>query len=290
MLDYNKLNITSLGDISHIIKIADKSISLDKKSNMNPYTNGLWIKHNNQVYYFKAMKDITCLINDLLGVKVTQFFDLPSVEYKLAKGTYNGHELFGVISKYERKRKYNYENLSNIVYGENSIIESPYDITGLSFLEALEDAYGNQPITNQLKTLFVRDLITNETDRKMSEIHLRSINGITEIDKIFDYEKEWQLTEDNQSSLDEIDIKESNINLSYKIPGLLSLTENDLPFIRNDSVIQEALHKSLNLNIITLLEEVKAETKLPLSSVDYDYYSLYSETVKNKLIKGKYLA
>jgi len=290
MLDYNKLNITSLGDISHTIKIADKSISLDKRSSTNPHINGLWIKYNNQVYYFKAMKDITCLINDLLGVKVTQFFNLPSAEYKLAKGTYNGQELFGLISKYERKRKYNYENLSDIVYGDNSIIEYPYDMNDLSFFESLEDAYSNQPITNQLKTLFVRDLVTNETDRKMSEIHLRNSNGITEIDKIFDYEKEWQLAENSQSSLDELDISESDINISYKILGLLSLTDKDLPFIRNDNVIQEALYKSMNLNITNLLEQVQSETKLPLSSLDYDYYSLYSETLKNKLVKGKYLA
>lgn len=291
MLNYEKLRVTDLGNIENLLKMTDKTICFNKKSNLNPSINGLWINVNNDKYYFKLMKNISYLLNDLLGVKITQYFGLPSVEYKLARGFYKGKEIFGLISKYQREENYQYENLEDIVYSDNSLIETPYDIRNISFLNALEIAYPEELLSKQLKTLIVRDLVTNEKDRKMGEVHIRknNIDGLVEIDKIYNYENEWNLLDNSNDDIDILELKEEDIDLDYKIIGLLNLTKESLPYIQNDTVIQENLHKFMDLEIPSLLEQVELETNLTLSQSDYDFYSIYSETVKQKLKKEKFL-
>ena len=290
-MNYDRLRITNLENIENLVKMTDETIAFDKKSNLNPAINGLWINVGNDIYYFKLMKNISYLLNDLLGVKITQYFGLPSVEYKLARGFYNGKEMFGLISKYQREENYQYENLEDIVYGSSSLIETPFDVRTISFLDALEIAYPEEPLSRQLKTLLVRDLVTNEKDRKMGEVHIRKNNTskLVEIDKVYDYEMEWNLLDDDNDSIDVLDINAEDINLDYKIPGLLTLTKESLPYIRTDTVIQENLNKFMDLEIVSLLEQVEIETNLALSQLDYDFYSMYSETMKQKLKKERFL-
>lgn len=280
-------NVINLGNFDNLIKMNDKSISFGKTRNHNIYENGLWIQMDGKIFYFKAMKDLFSTINDLLGVKITEYFGLPSVKYKVAKGCFNGEEVFGLLSKYERAEGYQYNNLEDIVYSEDSIIERPYNICDLSFIRSFEDAYQGTQLPNQLKTLIIRDFVTNETDRKMSEIHIRKKEGLTEIDKIFDFEKEWNLLGDESS---ESTVTEDDIELKYKIFGLLTLTEKDYSYLRSDPVFQNTLNKFLELETAALLEQVEIETPIIISQMDYDYYSLYTETMKSKLKKQKIIS
>ena len=283
-------SIINLGNFEHILEMKDQTISFCKRKTNNVYDNGIWVNLDGKTYYFKQIKTITRLINDLLGVKVTEFFDLPSVHYKIARGFYNGAEIYGLISKYERNDNYQYKNLEDIVYSENSIIEDPYDIRNLSVLNAIENAYGDTLLPTQLKKVLVRDLVTNEQDRRMSEIHIRENHNTTELDKIFDYEIEWNLKKDeNEEDIDETNITKEDIDFNYKIPGLLTLTPESLPYIQSDPVFQDNLRKFMNMEVTSMLEQVEMDHQIILSQKDYDYYSLYTETVKSKIKSEKYL-
>lgn len=283
-------SIVNLGNFEHILEMKDQTISFYKRKTTNVYDNGIWVNLDGKVYYFKQIKTITRLINDLLGVKVTEFFDLPSVHYKIARGFYNGEEIYGLISKYERNDNYQYKNLEDIVYSENSIIEDPYDIRNLSILNAIENAYGDTLLPTQLKKVLVRDLVTNEQDRRMSEIHIRENHNTTELDKIFDYEIEWNLKKDeNEEDIDETNITQEDIDFNYKIPGLLTLTKESLPYIQSDSVFQENFRKFMDMEVTSMLEQIEMDHQIILSQKDYDYYSLYTETVKSKIKSEKYL-
>lgn len=283
-------NIINLRNFEHIIEMKDQTISFGKRKNTNVYENGIWVNLDNKIYYFKQIKTITRLINDLLGVKVTEFFNLPSVHYHLAKGFYQGAEIYGLISEYERDENYQYKNLEDIVYSENSIIEDSYDIRNLSILKAIENAYSETPLPIQLKKILVRDLVTNEKDRKMSEIHIRENLNTIEIDKIFDYEIEWNLKKDeNADGIDETNITQDDIDFDYKIPGLLTLTKESLPYIQNDPIFQDNLRKFMEMEVASMLEQIELEHQIVLSKSDYDYYSLYAETVKAKIKKERYL-
>lgn len=283
-------SIINLGNFEHILEMKDQTISFCKRKTTNVYDNGIWVNLDGKVYYFKQIKTITRLINDLLGVKVTEFFDLPSVHYKIARGFYNGEEIYGLISKYERNDNYQYKNLEDIVYSENSIVEDPYDIRNLSILNAIENAYGDTLLPTQLKKVLVRDLVTNEQDRRMSEIHIRENLNTTELDKIFDYEIEWNLKKDeNEEDIDETNITQEDIDFNYKIPGLLTLTKESLPYIQSDSVFQENFRKFMDMEVTSMLEQIEMDHQIILSQKDYDYYSLYTETVKSKIKSEKYL-
>lgn len=283
-------NIVNLGNFENILEMKDPTISFYKRRTNNVYDNGIWILLDGKIYYFKEIKTITRLINDLLGVKVTEFFDLPSVHYKIARGFYNGTEIYGLISKYERNNNYQYKNLEDIVYSENSIIEDSFDIRNLSVLKAIENAYSETPLPTQLKKVLVRDLVTNEQDRRMSEIHIRENLNTIELDKIFDYEIEWNLKKDeNGDDMDEINITQEDIDFNYRIPGLLTLTKESLPYIQSDPVFQDNLRKFMNMEVTSMLEQVEMDHQIMLSQKDYDYYSLYTETVKSKIKSEKYL-
>ena len=283
-------NIVNLGNFENIVEMKDQSVSFGKRKSLDIYDNGFWIQLDDKLYYFKTIKTITRLINDLLGVKITEYFELPSVQYKIAKGFYNGEEIYGLISKYQRNKEYKYSNLYDLAYSEDSPITEPYDIRNLSFLKSLESAYSGTILPNQLKKLIVRDFVTNEKDRKMSEIHIREKNNIIEIDKIFDYEIEWNLVgEANTTDIDDIEINKEDINLDYKIPGLLSLTKKDLSYIQNDPIFQKNLLKFMDMEVASMLEQIELENKIVLTQSDYDYYSLYAETVKSKIKSEKFL-
>ena len=279
-------NIVNLGNIKHIIKIEiqDTTISFDKRKSHNINTNGIWLELDGKIYYFKTIKTMTHLINELLGVKITEYFGLSSVHYKIGKGLYNGQEIYGLLSKYERKQGYQYQNLEDLIFSEDSLITEPYNHRDLSFLKVLENAYSGSPLPNQLKTVLIRDMVTNEQDRKMSEIHIRENNHILELDKLFDYKIEWNLVaEETQTDLEEINMTQDDIHISYKIPGLLAWNEKDLPYIQNDSIFQKQLSHFMEMEIVGMLEQVEIENSLLLSQMDYDYYSLYSEIMKSKI-------
>ncbi len=279
-------NIVNLGNIEHIIEIEmqDTTISFDKRKSHNINTNGIWLELDGKTYYFKTIKTMTHLINELLGVKITEYFGLSSVHYKIGKGLYNGKVIYGLLSKYERKQGYQYQNLEDLIFSEDSLITEPYDYRDLSFLKVLENTYSGSPLPNQLKTVLIRDLVTNEQDRKMSEIHIRENNHILELDKLFDYEIEWNLiAEETETDLEEINMTQDDIHISYKIPGLLAWNEKELSYIQNDSIFQKQLSHFMEMEIVGMLEQVEIENSLMLSQMDYDYYSLYSEIMKSKI-------
>lgn len=279
-------NIVNLGNIEHIIEIEmqDTTISFDKRKSHNINTNGIWLELDGKTYYFKTIKTMTHLINELLGVKITEYFGLSSVHYRIGKGLYNGKVIYGLLSKYERKQGYQYQNLEDLIFSEDSLITEPYDYRDLSFLKVLENTYSGSPLPNQLKTVLIRDLVTNEQDRKMSEIHIRANNHILELDKLFDYEIEWNLiAEETETDLEEINMTQDDIHISYKIPGLLAWNEKELSYIQNDPIFQKQLSHFMEMEIVGMLEQVEIENSLMLSQMDYDYYSLYSEIMKSKI-------
>ena len=279
-------NIVNLGNIEHIIEIEmqDTTISFDKRKSHNINTNGIWLELDGKTYYFKTIKTMTHLINELLGVKITEYFGLSSVHYRIGKGLYNGKVIYGLLSKYERKQGYQYQNLEDLIFSEDSLITEPYDYRDLSFLKVLENTYSGSPLPNQLKTVLIRDLVTNEQDRKMSEIHIRENNHILELDKLFDYEIEWNLiAEETETDLEEINMTQDDIHISYKIPGLLAWNEKELSYIQNDPIFQKQLSHFMEMEIVGMLEQVEIENSLMLSQMDYDYYSLYSEIMKSKI-------
>lgn len=281
------VSVINLGNFENLVEMTDKTITMGKTRNIDLCNHGLWLQREDGIYYFKSVKNMFLTLNDLLGVKITEYFGLPSVHYEVAKGNYNGQEVFGLLSKYERKEGYYYQNLEDIVYGENSKLNSIHNPSNLSILEILDEVYKGQPLSEQLKTLIVRDFVTNETDRKMGEIHIHEINGITSIDKIYDYEVEWNLLGEDTG---ETSIKEEDIGLEYKICGLLNLTEADYEYLRKDPVMQKALVKFMDLEISALLNMVETETPMLITSGDYEFYSQYAKMVKSKLKKYKIIS
>ncbi len=286
----NGNDIIYLGKIEDILEMGTQSIFMTGWNKLNPFLDGFWIK-SDRFQYFKPMKNYTDLINDLLGEKITEFFHLPSVHNKLAEVSFQGEKIQGLLSVKEEQKQYTYQTIEKMLLENDLMITALYNIRNLSFIRAIEEEYNDFLLPNQLKTLIIRDIITNEQNRKMQDIVIKKNMEVLEISQIKNYEQEWKLSIlEDREDCDDLDIIEEEIQLNYRIKGLLSVTEEEKEYIRKDNIFQENLNLFMNMDIRGLLEQVELETHLPINQKDYDYYSLYQETVKQKLKKQRFLS
>ncbi len=288
-MDISTKTIIQLGDLEKFLEIDDNPI-IFTQNNRNPFLNGIWLKKEKK-QYFKFVTNYTDLLNDLLGVKITESFQLPSVHYKLAEGYYQGEKLYGLLCQSQETKENPYQTLEELIFNYDFLIQDDFSIKNLSVIRMFDKEYSNYVLPKQLKTLIVRDFVTNEQNRKMSDIKINKTAEVIAISELANFENEWSLSIiKEREDCDDLDINQEEIQLYYQIPGLLTLSEKEANYIRKDDIFQENLAHFLKMDVNGLLEQVELETHLPIIQKDYDYYSLYQETVKQKLKKQGFLS
>lgn len=266
--------LIELGNLKNIlIDLKDNIIDKDKRSN-NSLQSGYWISLDGEIYYFKIPPFTQSYINELLGEKISLEFGLETVHNQLATGIIKRYgeevKIYGLLSKWARKKDYNYNILKNVLINNRDV--NLFDSSNLSILDFIDQIYKNQAICKQIRYFITREFLTQETDRLQSELLIATKGNNTELGFLTDYEFEFM-----------------KYSSQYSLSGLLRLDLSEsltLNKIKTDLFFQEAFTKALEIDITYLLDKMTEEHKIRLIDYDKNNYKEH-ETQMKKIIRSK---
>lgn len=265
-----KTPILHLGELNQEKVFDDILIPKSKTSNQNIPSNGCWLNWEDTFGYFKIPITNYSFLKELLGEKISKYFELPTVKYQLADAIWKEENIqyysYGLFSKYARKKDCQYNNLYRIK-------ELRCHSLDLFILNTIDELYPNQPIQKQFRLLIIREFLTQECDRSPSEILFENCDGKISLGPLTDYEMEWV----------EIPKKE------YCLEGyfLLDLDEPKIiNQVKQDEYLKEALEKLMNINVLNLLREIEEEHKIKLIDYDKEYFTSQERQIK-EYVKSK---
>jgi len=258
-------NWLSLGDLeSKKIFLKDEIIPECKRDNIDIFSSGYWIKQKHELYYFKTREN-EFLLRELLGESVSEYFNIPTVRYELAKGIIQKQEVYGLLSKYARAKNKRYKTLQECLKDYNYS-----SLCGVDIVDAVDNIWHGAPITEDIYAFLVRDFFTNEWDRLPSEI-LIELSSVPRLGYLCDYEYEF-----------------TDIKTKIAIPRLYYMSfENEfiLDKIQRDEMFKKYFEKALKINLTEMLEKLCQEKKLRLDSSVYDLYQTFEQSQKELISK-----
>lgn len=251
-------------------KIFDDSlIPSPKTSNQKIPENGYWIKEKDIYYYFKVPITNLSFLKELLGVKISEYFSIPTVKYHLADAIWeeNGKRYhgYGLISQYARNKGSEYTTMEK----ESGMKKKD----NLALLKYIDENYANQPFQEQFRLFLIREYLTQECDRLPSEILIENRAGNIYLGTISDYEMEWVPYPQKNYRI------KNYINLDLEIPEVREQLKEDLFF-------QKAIQKLMDIPMNELLEEVATEHQIRLIDYDKKFFATQTEDIK-QYIKQK---
>lgn len=265
-----KTPIIHLGKLEQKKVLDDTLIPEEKTSNQNIPSNGCWVKFEDTYGYFKIPYTNYSFLKELIGEKITSYFNLPTVNYHLADATWqmDGKEYYayGLFSKYARNNDCEYNIL-------NKIDGLKYNIDDLSILKSIDELYPNQPIQSQFRFLIIREFLTQEYDRIPSEILIENNNGKINLGPLTDYEMEWIQYPEKEYRL------ANYLTFNLEIPEVITQ-------VKQDPYFQESLEKLMVINVSKLLKEVSKEHQIRLIDYDKEYFTKQEKQIK-EYVKSK---
>ena len=258
------IDLGKLEDIE-LIQLEDETVPSLKRNNYHHRVSGYWLKRENKIYYFKVPIFEHQMLRELVGEKITSYFELPSVHYEIAKMEIKGKTMYGLLSQYTRKQDKQYLSLYDWAVKEGWQQQN--------FLKFLSENYADQPLLEEYKKLLVRELYTQEEDRQVDETIVEIDQGKVQLSPLVDYEKEFIL----RRRLDPV-----------KIPRIQTFDIEDISTlltVKADKSFENYFRQVKNLRINKLFTEIKGEFKLNLHPVDRKYYLDYDAGIKKHLKK-----
>lgn len=228
-----------------------------------------WHKIDEEWYFYKSSGYDFYFINELLGEIISEYFGLETVHYKVAKLCVNGkNDEYGVISKNFCDNKCVYKTVWDYKFlprGDLHILEDIRNICNL------EDEY--LLLLDDLKKFFIRDFYASQGDRTGNNFLFKNtINGIR-LAPLYDYEKSFESLKShiysNQIAL-----------LNIKNKGTQRLLKNDIRF-------QELLHKVMQADISSFINELEEKHKIIVSTDRKEYYKKHENKIKSLILNNK---
>lgn len=231
-----------------------------------------WHKINGKWYFYKSDGYDFHFINELLGEIISNYFELDTAQYRVAKLSVVGKETeYGLVSKNFCDIKYTYKRCWDFGF------EPRRDLSILKNIKNIchsEEEY--QLLLNDLKKFFIRDFYTSQLDRSGNNFLFKITPEGTRLAPLYDYE--WSFKDiERQSYRNQI----AEINIASR--ETQSLLKNDIKF-------QELLHLIMVANMSSFIDKVE-DTHQILVPTDYKERFKQRDTkikrliLENKLIK-----
>ena len=231
-----------------------------------------WHKINGEWYFYKSDGYDFHFINELLGEVVSNYFELDTTHYKVAKLSVAGKkEEYGLVSKNFCDNKYTYKRCWDYSF------EPRRDLSILKKIRNIchsKEEY--QLLLDDFKKFFIRDLYTSQLDRSGNNFLFKITPEGIRLAPLYDYEWSFKDIERHFYRNQIAEINLSNIETQ-------SILKNDIKF-------QELLHSIILANMSSFIDEVEDNHKILIPK---DYKERYKERdtkikkliLDNKLIK-----
>lgn len=271
LLEHNTQNIQQLNEIARAI-----SLETGVPQNMiysEPYLFFInnWHKINNEWYFFKDGSYDFYFLNELLGVEISKYFGLDTIQYTIAKRQINGKEpQLGLLSKNFCEKNLAYRQASD--YG----FQHQYGLGILNDIRRLCDTEEEYiSLSNDIRTFFIRDFATAQLDRTNMNFLFKETSQGIRLAPLYDYERSFEAfnPQNYANYLGRMKISDPTIQEQ----------------LRNDQKFQELLNYFMEMNIIKLLEKVQQQHTIDIPKDYLNHYRKKTEEIKQYVKKNHLL-
>ncbi len=264
LLDVNSNDL----EVDYYINSLSKSTGINKRC-LYLY-NGNWYYKNGLVYFFKDLPPLEAL-NEIIGEYISNYFDLKTVNYSLAKVIHSNSEpSLGITSLNFCNPKYSYKSVHDL--GFNTYPLMPFLSNLEIFNKYFKENNTNKDFILSLKKLFVRDFFTGENDRRGDNLLFEVGSNSISLAPLFDYEWSFSYKSDYYSydnSLAVMDITD----------------KRTLEYLKNDKEFQELFSKLLTINLSKMFKEIEKNFEILIPNSSKSFYLEQEERVKELVYK-----
>lgn len=210
-----------------------------------------WFKKDSTWYYFKS-DDLIYILNELLGEKISEYFSLETAHYQLAKINFDMFNKYGIASANFCSSLNKYKRITDLNFSH---------FNGFDWLNNIKTLCKNnneyKMFLLDLKKLFIRDFMSRERDRNISNFLFKMNDNGIRLAPLFDYEG---------SFFGDVDY--------YSNPlGILDINNlNTCDLLKHDQDFQNLLEKIMDFNIEKKLKIIEEENNLNVPLEFKEYY------------------
>lgn len=263
--------ITSNTKIIHLEKSSYANI--DEKIKILGWNSNLKInmihKIDNEFYFYKELFEFYCMINELIGVYLANFFSLPTIKYQI--GEKNNE--YSLLSKNFKEKNKDYYFINNInIVGLQTHIDTLDNIYLLKQLCINEDNSNN--FIDRLLKLFSLDIYSNQADRVSSNLMFEQDKKTREFNLSTIYDYEYSFSEGNY-------FKNRNPIIDLNMKKTIPLLLNKYP------QFYEILKTSLDINLEKIIKQIfeKYYFNKQYEEKVINFYKKQEERQKEKIYK-----
>lgn len=234
-----------------------------------------WHKVDGEYYYFKPMNYYLSFFNELLGEVISQYFDLDTVHYKIAKLKVKGEEdQYGIVSKNFCSPKYTYKTLFDYIRETDGLDIFEEDLSIIDKIKVIcKSEQEFRLLQDDLKKMFIRHFYNAQGDGNGHNIFLVNKPDGIRLAPLLDYAFAY--------------IGYDNLHRCLWDIGELDVTNpKTINLFRNDFRFQELLYKLMDANMNTFISKVEDSFKIKVPSEDKNHYIKYEARIKELVLEN----
>lgn len=255
-IDVNELKSINCS-LSRLAKVLNIDIKdLEKKDN--------WYLYNEDYYYFKRRECITYILNELLGVYISGYMGLSTINYELAL---DDNKIVGLLSNNfcRKDKKYQRADSLNILY--------------LCYLKyALSRYCHNKSLHEKLCKIIIKDYYSCMRDRKCNTLCETTFFNI-DVAPLYDYERSFSLDFFSDEYYNPL------FRLINLWGGYMQMINNDVirDLLKKDEYFYSQMLKMMDFDMIRALDNIREKYKINIPDEIMTYYRTYDIDRKEEL-------
>ena len=222
-----------------------------------------WIQINSKWYFIKQDLDYKGIINELLGVEITNHFGLKSANNIIAKIKKTNELVIASENCLEENKEYYSYNDLNIKKGNLEQV-----ITNIKNLN-IKNNDTNYNLLNDIIKMTIRDLYSSDNDRHSNNFFIEKTNSQYNLAPLFDYDQSFRsknlLTHENV------------------IMKIYLNSKDDRETICNNIFFQEALNQLEEIDMNILLNKIENKHNFKINDDIKNYYLSFDKNIKDKI-------
>jgi len=236
-----------------------------------------WHKVDGEYYYFKPMNNTFIFFNELLGEVISQYFDLDTVHYKIARLKVKGEkDQYGIASKNFCNPQYTYKTLIDYISETDGLHIFEKDLSIIDKIKVICKSEGEfRLLQDDLKKMFIRHFYNAQSDGGNGQnifLMNQPDDGIR-LAPLLDYEMAY--------------IGYADLHRCFWDIGELNITNPDtINLFRNDVRFQELLYQLMDANINKFISEIEDSFKIKVPTEDKDHYIKYEARIKELILEN----